>query len=911
MVRMLFRRQPCTAANSRWMVFLLVAGTAILLAAAASAIPVTFQYVPASPQEHVYLSGSFNSWAASAQEMQRNEDGVYIAIIDLAPGRYTYKLVLDNSTWKEDPFAPDGYEDDGFGGKNGIVVVPADVAALLVGTAQAASAAPSPPAAPESEVTGLRKVVFQYQPPIGGVQQVMLAGTFNDWNTGSTPMQDSDGDGTWEATIMLAPGDHQYKFVADGQWITDTNADDFVPDGFGGKNSVIHVDSRFESINVALGDGRFYLDDIRYDLGYSIVNPVSSSQLLFTGRAHLNDVEKMTLLYQEGDSSPQNVDMQRVGADPTLEYHRTTIELENAASPVRFAFHYIDGGKSMYVTPQGATPQEPAPGTWFVYDSAEIPVFAIPDWVRDGVIYQIFPERFYNGDPDNDPHFRAAMYEGRTSLPASGRTNGEYFHVVPDWSDIGGLVRSPYRTDGKPDYYSFYGGDIEGVRQKLPYLTDLGVTILYFNPLNVARSNHKYDPCDYLKVDPHFADDESFRRFVDEAHAVGIRIIVDMAFNHCGDCHFAFQDSWAKGPESEYYNWFEWRRWPPPAGAKPGGEGFKADDYYACWWGFGIHPDLNFDLAHAAPEEHGVRDIKQARVNQPLVDYVLSSADYWLGTLDIDGFRLDVPNEVPFWFWNLFRERVREIKPDAYLVGELWGNASDWIRPDVFDATMNYKFFRDPVQKFLAQGQGSAATFDRELSPGRWQYPQQSVEAMMNLVDSHDTIRLATMLQGNHDRQKLVSLFAMTYVGAPHIFYGGEIGLEGGKDPDCRRPFPWNYEADASRMDLLDFYKRVIALRHEHEALRRGTFQTVLSDGMLYGFVRETAGNRLLVLLNNQQQGATVRLDLTQLGVKSGKFRDLLNERDVQASATHLEVPLEGLSGAVVLLPAKTGTQRH
>lgn len=896
------RSMPATV---RWV----VAGV-LCAATSAAAIPVTFQYVPPSPQQHVYLAGEFNSWAASGLEMQKDDKGVYRATVDLAPGRYQYKFVLDGNQWREDPFAPGGFTDDGFGGKNGIVEIPAGVQSFTVGKAEGGAAAagaattPPPPPSGGEALTGLRKVTFRYTPPIGGVTQIVLAGTFNDWNAGATPMHDADKDGTWEATVMLAPGQYQYKFVADGNWITDTNADGFAPDGFGGQNSVLNVDDRFASIEVGRGDGKFYLDDIRYALDYATVNPVSPARLVFTARAHLNDVEKIHVVYREGDGADKSVELLPAGEDPAFEYRRAGVDIANPAGPVRFAFRYTDGGRTMWVGAHGKSEGPIAPEARFAYTPQALPVFEVPAWAQDGVIYQIFCDRFRNGDPANDPDFHEPMYEGRTALPASGKTNAEYFHLVKDWSDIGGLTSSPYRTDGKPDWYSFYGGDIAGVREKLPYLQDLGVTILYFNPLTVARSNHKYDPCDYLRLDPHFADDATFKAFVEDAHARGIRIIVDMAFNHTGDCHFAFLDSWQKGPQSQYYDWYEWKRWPPPGGAMPGNAAFKADDYYACWWGFGIHPELNFDRGRPQGQENSLRDAAQAQVNQPLVDYVLDSARYWIGDLGIDGFRLDVPNEVPFWFWAMFRDAVRKYKPDAYLVGEIWGNAADWIRPDVFDATMNYKFFRDPVQKFLGQGQGNAATFDRELSPGRWQYPQQAVAAQMNLVDSHDTVRWATTLNGDRRRVQLTALFAMTYVGAPHIYYGGEIGLEGGKDPDCRRPFPWDYDKDPARVALRDFFKQAIALRKAHPALRTGSFRTVAAEGMIFGYVRESEGDRVLVVLNNAAAPGTTRIPLAKLGVTGGPLRSLFGGGTHAVRGDALEVSLEPLSGTVLELPA-------
>jgi glycosidase len=888
------------------------------IASIAAAIPVTFQYAPSSPQQQVYLAGTFNNWSPSALAMTKDDKGVFRATVDLTPGRHLYKFVLDGNSWREDPHAPNGYEDDGFGGKNGIVEVATGIASLTVGKADASATAatPAPKSATGGALTGLRTVTFRYNPPIGGVTQVMLAGSFNDWNVGTTPMQDSDKDGTWEAVVMLAPGEYQYKFVADGKWITDTNADGFAPDGFGGQNSILNVDDRFAGIDVKRGDGKFYVDDLKYGLDYATVNPISPTRLVFTARAHLNDVEKIFVVIREGEGADRSIEMAPAGEDPALEYRRATLDLAAPGGPVRFTFRYVDGGKELYVTPHGKTEQTPAPEARFTYTPQALPVFEVPEWAQNGVIYQIFCDRFRNGDAANDPQFTEPMYAGRTALPASGKTNTEYFHLVKNWKDIQGLVTSPYRTDGRPDYYSFYGGDIAGVREKLPYLQDLGVTILYFNPLNVARSNHKYDPCDYLKLDPHFADDATFKAFVQDAHARGIRIIVDMAYNHTGDCHFAFLDSWQQGPQSPHYDWYEWKKWPAPGGAVPGNQAFKADDYYACWWGFGIHPELNFDLGRVQNQENALRDAKQAQVNQALVDYVLDSARYWIGDLGIDGFRLDVPNEVPFWFWAMFRDAVRHYKKDAYLVGEIWGNAAEWIRPDVFDATMNYKFFRDPVQKFLGQGQGNAATFDRELAPGRWQYPQQAVAAQMNLVDSHDTVRYATVLNGDRARHKLTALFAMTYVGAPHIYYGGEIGLEGGKDPDCRRPFPWDdWEKDPARVELHDYFKRAIALRKAHLALRTGSFRTVHADGMQFAYVRESDDERLLVVLNNATTKASVRIPLVALGSPRGQFTPLLGGPGpgIHAGGTPeaaLDIVLEPLAGTVIELPSSGVARR-
>jgi cyclomaltodextrinase len=415
---------------------------------------------------------------------------------------------------------------------------------------------------------------------------------------------------------------------------------------------------------------------------------------------------------------------------------------------------------------------------------------------------------------------------------------------------------SPYRTDGRPDWCSFYGGDLEGVRQHLDYLADLGVTAIYFNPIFEAKSNHKYDAADYRLVDPHFGSNDELARLVSECHARGIRVILDLAINHTGNTFWAFVDGREKGPESPYWSWYEWKRWPVP------GEIWQtpADplDYYDCWWGFGQMPDLNFDLKRPGAEEQTVVDIAQATPNWPLVNHLLDVAAYWLTEVGVDGYRLDVAGEVPFWFWKLFRERVKAANPDAYIVGELWGSSPDWVNASYFDAVMNYKYFRDPVLSFVARGDATAEEFNRALAPGRLVYPGEGVRAMMNLIDSHDTERFLTAAGGDTRRLKLAALFAMTYVGAPTIYYGDEVGMEGGHDPDCRRPFYWKWPEEAARTDVHDYYARLTAVRRAHPSTVWGGFETLLTDGRTYAYRRLSPHDVLFVVMNASTEAATV-----------------------------------------------------
>ena len=824
--------------------------------AAAKSCRVTFR-LEAPGAAGVYLAGEFNGWSDAANLMT-GQDGVWTLDLDLEPGQYQYKFVVDGQ-WQADPGNP-ATTDDGFGGQNSVLKVPFGKDKLDAASgAPAGAAAPAAGGGPAPVDDGtMRSVEFRYTPVISGVGNVFLAGSFNDWNDAKTRMTDADGDGTYTVSLLLPQGSYQYKFVVDGQWQQDPNNPEGADDGFGGQNSVLKVDSSFSTIAIELGDGRIFSDDLEPVFDYSTCNPLSPTVISLTARAHLGDVQEVAVEFAVGGGAAREAVMAEVEQDAAFQYYRATVHLQDAADQLEFVIRYRDADTTEYLGPRGMSAQRPSPG--FVYTAAEFPPFFTPEWAKDGIIYQIFPDRFANGEKGNDPDFSETWYQGANQLPASGKTNGEYFHLVTDWYDIGGLVKSPYRTDGKPDYYSFYGGDIAGIRQKLDYLNDLGVTVIYFNPLNQGMSNHKYDPVDYLKIDPHFATEEEFKAFVDDCHRRGIRIVVDMAFNHTGNWHFAFRDAVEKGPKSPYYDWYEFHRWPLPTGRDIP----NAGDYYDCWWGFGLHPNLNFDTVRSNANENNIDDVKAANPNQPVVDYVLSVADKWLGEYDIDGFRLDVPNEVPHWFWALWNERCKSIKPDCWLVGELWGNAGRWIGPQGFDSTMNYKFFRDPVMDFCGKGSIDAATFDQRLSPGRFQYPPQSVAVMMNLIDSHDTIRFLTSA-GDVRRLMLASLFSMTYVGMPHIWYGDEIGMTGGKDPDCRRPFDWRYEGDPRRAALRDYYGHITRLRRDTPVLGRGSFTALATQGHGYAFARALDGKLAVVLMNAGASPVTLELPADQL----------------------------------------------
>jgi cyclomaltodextrinase / maltogenic alpha-amylase / neopullulanase len=846
--------------------FRAVVATAALLgllfaATAARATQVTFRYQPViGGVNSVAVAGGFNGWDAKAAPMNDNDkDGVWEAKLDLAPGRIEYKFVVNGDQWFTDENAEDS-SPDGFGGQNAVLVVVKDKP-VTVGY----GATPRKPA-PAAAGVGLHQVPFLFHPG-NRVDRVSIAGTFNDWAVGKNPMKGPDPNGDWTATLLLPTGTYQYKFVVgDNGWTQDKVGQDAeTDDGYGGKNSVRNVDERFPMIEVKRGDGSIYADGVTHSQAANEVNNRGGGHVEFTARAHAGDVDGVDFVRFDG-AKEISVPMRWVNRDKVYDYYRAGVTLPAGESA--YAFRYRDGAKSWYLTGAGLAPTA-ATGR-FTFSEARFPAFVTPDWVKNAVFYQIYPERFRNGNPANDPDFTEWYYQGRNQPPASGKLNTdyqEYYHLDRDWNHWQALTQNPYTQDGR-DWMVFYGGDIEGVRQELDYLKDLGVTAIYFNPLFQAKSAHKYDAADYAKLDPHFGTNAEFIAFVKEARARGIHVVLDIVYNHCGNCSSMFRDAVEKGPQSPYYGWFEFKRWPLPEGWPNVDHVWKPADYYQCWWGFGDLPALNFDLAHNRPQEATFQDAQTGGVqpNIPLIKYLLDTTEYWLKVADADGVRLDVPNEVPRWFWKLFNQRVKSVKPDAYIVGELWGNATDWVRPGIFDAVMNYAFFRDPVTKFLGLGQGSAAEFDGALAQGRLAYPSQAVEVQMNLIDSHDTPRFLTQVNGDVQRLKLAALFAMTYVGAPQIYYGDEIGMEGGKDPDCRRPFYWDYTKEPERVALHDYYRRLTATRHSSAALRTGDFRTLYAEGKAYAYLRSGAGEQWLVALNAGRDPVEITVDLAGLG---------------------------------------------
>lgn len=381
-----------------------------------------------------------------------------------------------------------------------------------------------------------------------------------------------------------------------------------------------------------------------------------------------------------------------------------------------------------------------------------------PAWVNDTIWYQIFPDRFCNGTPEVNTGNITPWREGPV-------TNEESF-----------------------------GGNLEGIRQKLPYLKDLGITGIYLNPIMAAESNHKYDTTDYTVIDASFGDKEVFAKLTREAHEQGIKVMVDAVFNHCGAKFAPWADVLEKGKESRYADWFMVQTWPIPDK--------KADTrdgrYYSFAFADGM-PKLNTN-------------------NQEVIDYFCKVCIEWIQDYEIDGIRFDVGNEVSHKFLKQIKSVLRTYKPEIYLLGEIWHDASQWLLGDEYDSVMNYPLMSG-IHDFFLDKDMAQEDFEYMVNRCYTMYMQQNNNVMFNLLDSHDTDRLINRI-GNLDvfYQQLSILFTMP--GSPCIYYGTEIALEGGHDPDCRRCMPWNRLETPDYQERIQLMKALIQLRKQEDAFK-------------------------------------------------------------------------------------------
>jgi glycosidase len=462
----------------------------------------------------------------------------------------------------------------------------------------------------------------------------------------------------------------------------------------------------------------------------------------------------------------------------------------------------------------------------------------VPAWVQDAVFYQIFPDRFANGNTHNDPA-----------------------NVQP-WG-------------APPTLWGFQGGDLQGVIQHFDYLRDLGVNALYFNPIFQATSNHRYNTMDYYRVDPKLGSLEDFRTLLDTAHGYGFKVILDGVFNHCGRGFFAFNDVMENREHSPYLDWFHINGLPLDAY-----EEGQAERYLA-WWNLKSLPKFN-------------------TTNPEVRTYLLDVARYWIEQ-GIDGWRLDVPNEIDDdSFWAEFREAVKGLNPQAYLVGEIWTADPRWVGPEHFDGLMLYPL-RKALLDLLVERALTPSEFVSKVEALRAVFPPEYNTSHLLLAGSHDTPRIGT-LTGDSQVTWLVFFLLFGFPGAPVIFYGDETGLQGGADPECRRAFAW--DPDQWDQTLRRRLKSLIDLRLRYATLRQGSYQFCAHDdetGLVLS-MRQTNEQVIWQVANTTPRPQLYRLPLHEWGLSTqSQVQALLTERSIPVQEGTVQISLEGYGGEFLL----------
>ena len=634
------------------------------------------------------------------------------------------------------------------------------------------------------------------------------------------------------------------------------------------------------------------------------MRPVLSKKALFSdgtkdyrSPAEPRENDKVTIRFR---TKRDNVDMvwlcsrekkQRMKRTETKwDFDYYSVEIQLGSEPFFYYFKVVTGILECYYDRYGVN-DKPREEYYFCI----VPGFSTPEWAKGAVMYQILVDRFYNGNPAGDV------------------LDGEYYYVDGPTKHVENWAHCPQGISVR----EFYGGDLEGVRQKLDYLQELGIEVLYFNPLFVSPSNHKYDCQDYDYIDPHVSNivvDEGavlpegckdntqaaryitrvtdkrnleasnayFAKFVEEVHAHGMKIILDGVFNHCGSFHkwldreklYEQQGGYAPGAyvsgESPYRDFFAFQNQ----------EAWPDNGSYEGWWGFETLPKLNYEGS------------------QEVWNYVLDIGRKWVSPpYNVDGWRLDVAAdlghspEVNHRFWKEFRKAVKEANPNAVILAEHYGDPKSWLLGDEWDTIMNYDAFMEPITWFLTgmekhsdeyRGEcfGNPGDFEGAMRHHMTRFMTSSLQCAMNELSNHDHSRFLTRTNKKVGRaeqlgtdaagrginkavMKEAVVFQMTWPGAPTLYYGDEAGQVGFTDPDNRRTYPWGSED----MDLLNFHREMIRIHKEHEAFKTGSIQFVWGEYNFLCYARYNRREHFLVVLNNDAVSRTVEMVVWPVGL--------------------------------------------
>ena len=616
--------------------------------------------------------------------------------------------------------------------------------------------------------------------------------------------------------------------------------------------------------------------------------PEINEKVVLRFRTAHNDVDEVKL--HAGEQIYTLWKMQTTG-----EFDFYEIEYQLGTEPFRYYFEIKKGTEICYFSRYGVTYRAEEYYSFIIQ-----PGFSTPEWAKGAVMYQIFVDRFYNGDPTNDVEDDEYIYIGAPCKK------------IKDWS----------QAPASMDIRNFYGGDLQGVMDKLDYLQDLGIEVIYFNPLFVSPSNHKYDIQDYDYIDPHYgkivvddgevlpkgakdnihatkyqqrtgdlrnleASNQLFAELVDAMHQRGMKVILDGVFNHCGSFNkwmdreriYEPQPDYPKGAyvsaQSPYRSFFLFHNNQDSA--------WPYNGTYDGWWGHDTLPKLAYE---ESPD---------------LEDYIMRIGKKWVSApYNIDGWRLDVAadlgfsNEYNHLFWKRFRKEVKSVNPDALILAEHYGDPQDWLQGDEWDSVMNYDAFMEPVTWFLtgmekhsdarrSDLRGNAAAFFGSMTDYGARFTTPSALVAMNELSNHDHSRFLTRTNHVVGRTAFTGpqaanygvnlavmrqavLMQMTWVGAPTIYYGDEAGVCGWTDPDNRRSYPWGKED----RELIRFHKEMIRIHKDYEVFSTGSLLYLHAENNLIGYGRFSEKEQAFVLVQVEGEEREVEVDVWRLGVANG-----------------------------------------
>lgn len=545
------------------------------------------------------------------------------------------------------------------------------------------------------------------------------------------------------------------------------------------------------------------------------IYPAERNKLVVRAKVERGSIQYCTLIYFDSLILPKKnfnrLVMECYAQDNIYDYYECEVTSEKTVCYLNYFFEVNDGKDVFWVDYYGIKTSIPA-SDFFKYQYAnEADILRVPAWVNEAIIYQIFPERFFNGDTANDPE------------------NTE-------------------KWGSEPTRANFMGGDLRGIIKKINYIKSLGINTIYLNPVFESPSNHKYDTTDYYSIDRHFGNVDDLKELTSVCHENGIRVILDGVFNHCGYDFDKFRDVLENGPESEYKDWFYINEFP----IDPERLNYECFGYY-----------------HRMPK---------LRLGNPDVrKYILGFVQYWMEEVNIDGWRLDVADEVDYTFWQEFRKLAKRLNPDCFLIAETWKENSDMLKGDQFDSVMNY-LFREAVVNFFGKAGISSYEFNARLNRFIGVYQKQTVESLYNLIGSHDTERFLNVCDGDIRKMKAAVAFQFCFTGIPSIYYGDEIGITGDNDPLCRKSMEWDEEKQ--NLKLLEFYRKLIKIRKASRVMTKGGFRCNYCSPLnnVYGFFRFLENERVYIVINNADTCNAVTLPVIESQSDTEYMLDMLNE---------------------------------